>query len=158
MVKKELVSYVLEPMNDKAAEIIQNWEYPAPYDVYSFKGTKNGYLLNRSIWGIEQFYMIYGNGVVGQVACQFADDVLWVGWSFASELCGKGGGSLFIRKCVDEIRRVKSYHGPLYLRVAAWNERAIKAYLKAGFAYVRTIEDEIAGTNKPEDFWVMKLD
>ena len=143
-------------MNEKAAEIIKEWEYPCPYDAYNFKGKKNGYLLNREIWGTELFCLICDGEVIGYVACQFGDNNLWVGWSFAPELCGKGDGVLFIKKCVDEIRRVKSYDGSIYLRVAAWNERAKKAYTKAGFEYVETIIDEIAGTNNPEDFWVMK--
>ena len=43
------------------------------------------------------------------------------------------------------------------LRVAAWNQRAIRAYQKSGFSYVKTIQDEIAYSNHMEDFWVMEL-
>jgi RimJ/RimL family protein N-acetyltransferase len=48
------------------------------------------------------------------------------------------------------------YNGTIYLRVVAWNRRAIKAYEKAGFVYSETIQDEIAYTNNIEDFWVME--
>jgi RimJ/RimL family protein N-acetyltransferase len=41
--------------------------------------------------------------------------------------------------------------------LSAWNQRAIYAYQKAGFAYVKTIKDEIAYSNHMEDFWVMEL-
>ena len=37
------------------------------------------------------------------------------------------------------------------------NKRAIKAYQKAGFRYVETIQDEIAFSGLMEDFWVMEL-
>jgi hypothetical protein len=42
-------------MDEKAANIIMEWEYPHPYDVSNFKGKKNGYLLDKRIWGTEQF-------------------------------------------------------------------------------------------------------
>jgi len=155
-----LSTCVLKPMDKKAAEIICEWEYPAPYDVYNFKGKKNGYLFNKEIWGDQQFCLISGvdNAVIGQVACQCHDNNFWIGWSFAPELCGQGNGHQFIFRCVEEIRRVKSYHGSIYLRVAAWNDRAKRAYEKAGFVYVETILDEIAYSNKTENFWVMKQD
>jgi len=147
---------VLEPMNETAADLISGWGYSYPYDVYDFKGKKNGYLFNNAIWGIEQFCLIYKNEVIGQVACQYDNGNLWVGWALSPELCGKGNGTLFITRCIDELRRVKQFYGPLYLKVAAWNKRAIKAYQKAGFIYIETVVDEIAYTNNFEDFWVMK--
>jgi ribosomal-protein-alanine N-acetyltransferase len=93
---------------------------------------------------------------VGQVACQFFESDLWVGWSLAPELCGQRNGYQFVRKCVDEIRRMKSFTGTVKLRVSARNIRAIKAYQKAGFRYLETIQDEVAYTNHIEDFWVME--
>ena len=151
-----LSSCVLKPTDEKSAEIISEWEYPHPYDVYNFKNKNNGYLFDRNLWGTEQFCLICGNDVIGQVACQYDNGNLWVGWSLAPVYCGIGNGYLFIGKCIEEIRRVKQYNGILNLRVAAWNERAIKAYKKAGFVYVKTITDEIANTNNPEDFHLMK--
>jgi ribosomal-protein-alanine N-acetyltransferase len=147
---------VLKPMDEDTARVIQEWAYPAPYDVYNSKGKKNGYLLNRQIWGTEQFYLTDGGEVLAQVACQYAWGNLWVGWSLVPEYCGNGSGASFVLRCAEEIRRVKSYSGPLYLRVAAWNRRAITAYEKAGFVYTETILDEMAGSGKWEDFWVMK--
>jgi hypothetical protein len=100
--------------------------------------------------------MSYEDKVIGQVACQKDNDDLWVGWSLVPKLCGAGNGTSFIRRSVAEIRRIIDHPGAIYLRVAAWNKRAISAYKKAGFAYCETIIDEIAGTNKPEEFHVMK--
>ena len=145
----------LEALSYKTAAEISQWEYEKPYDVYSFKGHPNGYLLKEDTWGKEQFCLLNNDLVIGQVACQFNGDDLGVGWSLSPLYCGQGNGYLFIEKCIDEIRKYKKYNGTIFLRVAASNERAIKAYQKAGFVYVKTIRDEVAYTNKEEDFWVM---
>lgn len=146
---------VLIPLTAATAEIISKWEYSKPYDIYNFKGHPNGYLMDEKTWGVEQYALCYGDNVIGQVACQFDKKLLWVGWSLAPELCGKGNGYLFVLKCINEIRKVCNYTDELYLRVAASNKRAIKAYEKAGFKYSETVIDEVAYTNVPENFWIM---
>ena len=148
---------ILQPMSAAAAAEISQWEYDAPFDAYSFRGHHDDYLLDESIWGTEQFCLVDAGTVVGQVACQYEGADLWVGWSMAPALCGKGGGASFVEKCVKELRAVKGHTGRILLRVAAWNRRAIKAYQEAGFVYVETIQDEIAFSNHMEDFWVMAL-
>ena len=153
----KLEGSILQPMTAAAAEAISQWEYDPPFDAYSFKGRHDGYLLDESIWGTEQFCLVDAGTIVGQVTCQYEGDDLWVGWSMAPVLCGKGGGASFVEKCVKELRAVKGHTGRMLLRVAAWNQRAIKAYQKAGFAYVETIQDEIAFSDHMEDFWVMAL-
>ena len=147
----------LSPLTEVTACQILNWEYEAPYDAYNFRGHSNGYLLDKSTWGSEQFCLMNGNTVIGQVTCQFEGDDLWVGWSMAPEMVGKGNGGEFVCKCVEEICKTKQFTGRMLLRVAALNYRAIKAYQKAGFTYLETIQDEIAYSNKLEDFWIMAL-
>lgn len=146
---------VLQGLTESAVSEIVQWEYEPPYDVYSFKGHPNGYLLNKETWGKEQFCLVYNNKTVGYVSCQYGNDDLWIGWSLSPLYCGKGQGHEFIGRCVSEIRKIKDYRGIIYLRVAAWNKRAIMAYQKSGFVYQQTIKDEIAYTNNIEDFWVM---
>ena len=148
---------LLEPLSKETAAEISGWEYETPYEIYSFKGHHDEYLLDESIWGIEQFCLVCDGIVLGQVACQYEGDALWVGWSMAPEFTGQGNGATFVERCVQEIRRVKGYTGRILLRVSARNKRAIKAYQKAGFQYVETIQDEIAFSNNMEDFWVMEL-
>ena len=147
---------VLLPLSVETVTEISGWEYEAPYEAYSFKGHQDEYLLDESIWGAEQFCLTCDGIVLGQVACQFEGDNLWVGWSMAPEFTGRGYGTAFVECCVREIRAVKGHTGRILLRVAAWNQRAIKAYQKAGFRYVETIQDEIAFSGLLEDFWVME--
>ena len=103
------------------------------------------------------FCLVGGGTVLGQVSCQYEGDDLWVGWSMAPQFCGKGNGAAFVGRCVEELCRVKGHNGRVLLRVSARNQRAIKAYQKAGFRYMETIQDEIAYSNCIEDFWVMAL-
>jgi len=146
---------ILQPLTEETVNVICRWEYEKPYHVYSFNSHTNDYLLKKDSWGVEQFCMRYEEKVIGQVACQFDNKDLWVGWSLAPEYCGKGNGHLFVQKCVEQIRQKKQYKGDIYLRVAATNKRAIIAYQKAGFVHHSTIQDEVAYTNHSEDFWVM---
>lgn len=147
----------LLPLSEKTAVEIGGWTYESPYEAYSFRGVADGWLMDRSGWGTEQFCLCDGDRVIGQVACQLDGGEMWVGWSMNPKLCGRGSGAGFVRKCVSEIRRVTGFEGCIKLRVAAWNRRAIRAYQKAGFAYVETILDEIAYSDRMEDFWVMEL-
>ena len=147
----------LEPLTKEIVAKISGWEYEAPYEAYSFKGHHDEYLLDETIWGVEQFCLVCDGNILGQVACQYEGDDLWVGWSMAPELTGQENGANFVGRCVQEIRRVKGYTGRILLRVSARNKRAIKAYQKAGFRYVETIQDEIAFSDHMEDFWVMEL-
>ena len=147
----------LHPLSRETVAEISQWEYEAPYEAYSFVGHHDEYLLDESIWGVEQFRLTCDGIVLGQVACQYEGDDLWVGWSMAPEFTGQGNGAAFVTRCVQEFRRVKGYSGRILLRVSARNKRAIKAYQKAGFRYMKTIQDEIAFSNHMEDFWVMEL-
>ena len=152
-----MVKGSLEPLTEETVAIISQWEYEAPYEAYSFKGHHDEYLLDETIWGVEQFCLICDGVILGQVACQYEGDDLWVGWSMAPELTGQGNGAVFVERCVHEIRRVKGHTGRILLRVSARNKRAIKAYQKAGFHHVETIQDEIAFSDNMEDFWLMEL-
>lgn len=66
----------LYPLTQETAELISTQKYEKPYDVYSFAGSSNGYLMNAETWGAEQFCLMLDNIVIGQVACQFEGDVL----------------------------------------------------------------------------------
>lgn len=143
-------------MTRAAAEEIRHWAYEAEYATYNFEGLPTDRLMDETSWGTEQFCLVDGGAVVGQVACQTEGDALWVGWSMVPRLCGQGHGGEFVQRCVSALREHIWHSGRILLRVAAWNRRAIRAYQKAGFAYVETIQDEIAYSNHPEDFWVME--
>ena len=145
-------------MTEEYARQISQWAYPPPYEAYSFAGHPNGYLFDEASWGNEQFCLVCDGTVVGQVACQKDGNDLWVGWALCPALCGRGNGAAFVSRCITALRGAKAHAGTVLLRVAASNERAVRAYGKAGFSYVKTIPDEIAYTGRTEDFLVMAHD
>ena len=145
----------LEPLSKETAGMISQWEYEAPYEDYSFKGHHDEYLMDEATWGTEQFCLVDSGILLGQAACQFEGEDLWVGWSMAPEFTGQGYGAMFTQRCVRELCRVKGHTGRILLRVSARNRRAIRAYEKAGFVYLETIQDEIAYSDHMEDFYVM---
>lgn len=147
----------LLPLSHETVAEISEWEYEPPYDEYSFKGHHDEYLLDETIWGVEQFCLTSDGIILGQVACQYEGNDLWVGWSMVPDFTGQGNGAAFVSRCVQEIRQAKGHTGRILLRVSARNKRAIKAYQKAGFRYTETIQDEIAFSDHPEAFWVMQL-
>ena len=61
---------ILKPLSMKTANSIAQWEYEAPYEGYSFKGHQDEYLLDESMWGVEQFCLACDGILLGQVACQ----------------------------------------------------------------------------------------
>ena len=97
----------LKPLTKDVAEEIAQWEYETPYEAYSIKGHHDEYLMDESTWGIEQFCLVGGGAILGQVSCQYEGDDLWVGWSMAPQFCGKGNGAAFVGRCVEELCRVK---------------------------------------------------
>lgn len=147
---------ILKALTKEVANEISGWEYESPYEGYSYKGHSNHWLMNEATWGMEQFYLVVDESILGHVSCQLVGSDLWVGWSMTPSLCGKGSGSKFIEQCVKELCRITGHRGRILLKVAAWNRRAICAYQKAGFVYVETIKDEIAYSDCMEDFWVME--
>lgn len=149
-------NYALVPLTQSTAEEISHWQYEKPYDMYSFHGHSNDYLLDQTTWGIEQFCLMNKTKIAAHVACQYDRANLWVGWSLSPFLCGKGQGSSFVLKCIEEIRNITKHTGSIFLRVAASNQRAVKAYQTAGFILQETVVDEVAYSNHTEDFYIMK--
>ena len=146
----------LHALTEEMALQISEWEYKPPLDMYSFKGRPNGYLMDKATWGTEQFCLLEQARLIGYVSCRLDKDMLGAGRPLFPKLCGRGEGHLFAEKCVQEIRGIKHYNDTVYLRAAASNIRAVKAYKRAGFVLSEIIQDEIADTNNIEDFWVMK--
>ena len=157
ILRPDLAAGELRPLTGKTAAEISAWQYGAPYEAYSFRGAEDDWLMEEALWGTELFCLCDGERLLGQVACQEEGDALWVGWSMAPELCGRGFGAAFVSRCVSELRRVRAHTGRMLLRVSARNGRAIRAYEQAGFRHVETVRDEIAGSGDTEDFWVMVL-
>ncbi len=105
---------------------IEAWRYDPPYDFYN--GDEDPVL------DPERFYeAIDEEGqLVGNFYFEEKGDALEIGLGLRPELTGRGLGLAFLRAGV-EYGRERFRPARVILNVAAFNERAIKVYERAGF-------------------------
>ena len=116
---------------------IATWRYEPPYDFY------NGDV--DPVLNPERFFAARdeGDALIGFYYFEQKDDVLEYGLGLRPDLTGRGMGLEFFRAGLDFGREL---YRPSLMRlyVAAFNERAIKVYERAGFRetgrHVRTFE------------------
>ncbi|WP_242216566.1 GNAT family N-acetyltransferase [Bacillus cereus group sp. BfR-BA-01380] len=126
------------------AREINTWQYEAPYELYSFTGEDDTLteLLDGTYYGIcdeqDKFigYFCFGDNAQvpgGRDAKLYTGErVIDIGLGMKPALTGKGLGITFLQAGLqfakEEFRPEK-----MRLSVAAFNERAIRLYKKAGF-------------------------
>jgi RimJ/RimL family protein N-acetyltransferase len=102
------------------------WRYESPYDFYD--GDQEPPLNPE-----RYFAAVDDDGVlVGFYYFEDRGDVLEIGLGLRPDLTGHGLGAEFLRKGL-EFGRSRYRPGKVVLNVAAFNERAIKVYERAGF-------------------------
>ncbi|MGE5652878.1 MAG: GNAT family N-acetyltransferase [Bacillota bacterium] len=159
------------PMNDAyAQEIIDQWHYEGQYSVYDYVH-ETDWIQNKEVWGSGLFAALGQDGeLIGELSIQFFDPsevafdpqdispeakVLWIGFGLKPDLTGKGYGPGFVRSCAEFAVERHRYQGSnIGLGVYAFNQRAIKAYQKAGFAVYHSLRSELLG--KEVDAFYMK--
>jgi RimJ/RimL family protein N-acetyltransferase len=135
------------PMSEAFAREVAAWSYPPPYDLYGWPDweqmVRDGYEFADPAIRAVQYRAVVdlsqrpeGEGEkqpVGFVQFFPMANVTRLGMGLRPESCGRGYGPLVAQAAAEEALRL--YPGlPVDLEVLAWNERAIKAYRKAGFA------------------------
>jgi [ribosomal protein S18]-alanine N-acetyltransferase len=116
----------IEQATDASFAETARWRYEPPYDFY------NGDL--EPVLNPERHFHAYDehDRLVGFYYYEFADGALTYGLGLRPDLTGKGLGLEFFRAGV-EFGRERFRPGRIVLAVAAFNERAIKVYERAGF-------------------------
>lgn len=154
---------IVKDMTADEAKQISKWTYEEPYSIYSMgegEDTINELMSESyfSVYSEEQLIGYYCFGEAAQVpagkpfGAYAAADRTDIGLGIRPDLCGQGLGPKFFRRGLDFAREAlgaKSFR----LTVAAFNERAIKTYLKAGFEKVHFFER--VSENARMEFWVM---
>ncbi len=112
-----------------SAEVIaelERWAYEPPYDFYDGRG--------ESILDADRFYGAFdeAGALVGHYYFEPQGDVLVYGLGLRPDLTGRGLGLEFFRAGL-EFGRERFRPERIVLSVAAFNERAIKVYERAGF-------------------------
>jgi len=142
--------FSIRPFSDADADAVTRWRYPPPYDAYdtSEDPSFEAGLRDPARWGE------LGSAVddaetgelVGFLELTAIEDqgCVEIGLGLRPDLTGRGLGPDYIEAAMA-FARVRWHPCTFALDVFPWNERAIRAYERAGFergeVYVRTFPD-----------------
>jgi [ribosomal protein S18]-alanine N-acetyltransferase len=137
---------------------ICTWAYPAPYELYNWPSwedliKKEAEFADAEI-RLSQYAAVVdaAEGLCGFVQFFPIVGVTRLGLGLRPDLCGHGNGLQLLMLAVEEAKR-RAPKNEIDLEVLVWNERAIKAYRKAGFAITDTY---VRGTTSgPAEFHCM---
>ena len=152
----------IHPMLKKYDYEIAHWKYEGVYEFYNRMGEIQ--LSDRPEEIIENSFVVlnvngelighFHFGSVGRIPTvenyDYTDEYLDMGLGMRPDVCGLGMGANFI-KLGTEFAEQKYNMKKLRLSVAAFNERAIKAYEKAGFIKIC----EVTNAYFMNRFWIM---
>jgi ribosomal-protein-alanine N-acetyltransferase len=154
---------------DYANEMLNVWRYEGEYSIYNYENEKD-WIFDRTAWGDGLFAVLDENDqLIGELSTQLIDiratnmedtsqnsDILWIGFGLRPDLTGKGYGPDFVTSCVKYAVKFYNYQGEYVgLGVASFNQRAVKAYKKAGFEIYHTLQTELYG-REIEACWMRK--
>jgi [ribosomal protein S18]-alanine N-acetyltransferase len=120
------VKLTIAPASAESLAEIGTWRYDPPYDFYDGDSDP---VLNP-----ERFYEAVDEdgGLAGFFYFEEKVDALEIGLGLRTGLTGRGLGLEFLRAGMEFAHR-RFQPGRIILNVAAFNERAIKVYERAGF-------------------------
>ena len=127
----------IAPMTSDDFADYEQWHYQPPYDFYDSD--------QEPVLNPERYFAVRDDAgaLIGFLYFEPKDDVLEYGLGLRPDLTGKGLGLDFFRAGL-EFGRDRYRPSLVRLFVAAFNERAIKVYERAGFRetgrHVRTFE------------------
>jgi RimJ/RimL family protein N-acetyltransferase len=116
----------IEPASPEVIAELERWAYEPPYDFYDGRG--------EPILDPERFFGAFdeAGSLVGHYYFELQGDVLVYGLGLRPDLTDQGLGLEFFRAGL-EFGRERFRPERIVLAVAAFNERAIKVYERAGF-------------------------
>ena len=153
------MNYFVRNMTNEIAKIVLEWKYEPPYDFYNSQVTKGNIaeLVEHGYYSVvddkEQVVGFFCTGGAAQVPVGhlhgvYDGEFIDVGFGLRPELTGKGYGYPFLQ-CILGFVETTFHQSRFRLTVAAFNERAIHLYKKAGFKPIADFETETS------DFIVM---
>lgn len=148
------VTFHVVPMQEEHAELICDWQYDPPYNIYSWLPWEQMKALEVEFGDPqlrkEQYAVVLGED---EQICGFAqyfplEGVTRIGLGMHPDRCGHGQGKAFVLAIVQEAIR-RNPANEIDLEVLTWNDRAIRVYLKAGFVTKDTYERQTPSGLKP---------
>jgi ribosomal-protein-alanine N-acetyltransferase len=177
------MEFKVVPMKEEyAGEMINTWKYEGEYSIYDYSNEEEAEaLLQKELWGKGKFAVLdEKKSLVGELTIECFEEVpensdgdgfvdietiinssdkvyeMWIGFGLRPDLTGKGLGKEFVLACVNFAVKHLNYKGEyVRLGVAEFNERARKAYEKAGFEVFNVYNGEISG-KKLKVLWMKK--
>jgi len=150
----------LTPMTIEYAKQAAPWKYEGEYSFYDHDGNTEEFMDGTYYACLDEDGKLVGDFCFGKGAqistvegYVFDDDFLDIGLALRPDLCGKGMGLAFFNAGLDFARK-EFGTGKFRLSVAAFNERAVKVYERAGFC----VECEVTNSHYMNKFYVMKTD
>ncbi|MBE9917702.1 GNAT family N-acetyltransferase [Paenibacillus donghaensis] len=138
--------FTVIPMMREHAEVCSNWKYEPPYDrIYSWLPWEQMEALGIEFGDPDIRERQYVSIMDAEgILCGFAQlfpmvNVIRLGVGLRPDLCDLGMGKSFLEAIVAEAKK-RYPELPVDLEVQDWNQRAIRAYLKAGFEITDTYE------------------
>src|SRR5215217_2195568 len=129
------MKYRFEPMSDWQARAVADWRYDPPYDFYDAVADPGDLaeLLDSEQRGDRYFAVLSGSGdLVGFFAFRREGDGVEIGLGLRPDLTGRGLGLPYLLAGL-EFARERYAPARFRLAVAAFNQRAIRVYERAGF-------------------------
>jgi len=116
--------YRIHSMSKNEQEVVESWDYPAPYQIYN--------LTHNDFDSEYEFYSVYDEQqLVGMLKIYYNEGTCVLGLGLRPDLTGKGLGQLFVEAAVQFIKAQKNQS--IQLSVISSNKRAIKVYERCGF-------------------------
>jgi ribosomal-protein-alanine N-acetyltransferase len=132
------MEFRVDEMDRAGAEAIAAWHYDGPYSFYDLHGDGLQEFMDESRWGNVLFTVRdEGDDVVGFLEFILAGDELEIGLGLRPDLTGRRLGGKFMAVSLDFARR-RYRPARFRLAVAAFNERAVRVYERAGFVQTGT--------------------
>lgn len=161
-----MMNYTFVPMTQEyASVIVEQWKYDGDFSIYDYENEAE-HIFDEQAWGMGLFAVLdQKQELIAELSIEFYNDQeepleysdfadpslvnsceMWIGFGLRPDLVGQGHGAEFVQACVDfAVRQTHYQRKTVGLGVALFNQRAIKAYEKAGFSIFQQTSGEIAG-------------
>jgi ribosomal-protein-alanine N-acetyltransferase len=141
--------FVIRDMTAEDARAVAAWRYEGEYAFYDASADADDLaeLLDPGEWG-RRYFSADDDVLVGFVVLKDSGGIVEIGLALRPELTGKGLGRVFVNAGLSFA--AQRYGDPSFeLAVAAFNERAITVYQRAGFKIVQCYLHETNGDVHP---------
>ena len=144
------MSFTFRRLDEICAQTVINWKYEPPYDIYNLASSDPESTLQYLLDPQNAFYGIYGQNGDLEAFCSYGPDgqvnggdystpALDVGMGARPDLTGQGRGSQYVKAVINFAYRTYS-PDRLRVTIAAFNNRAMRVWEKAGFQVVQTFQ------------------